>query len=424
MNGNRRFSDAIKTLDIRKDDKPLYFSGMLGTVLNGVNVIHIPSRPGFVWVRLRSVSNELIQAYNSLVSPIYDLPVIVERDPLDPTRYSIIGRDVGRYDSWGAANSPAYTNPVIQTTYYPNFYNDGMFVAASGTVIDFGANLNVVVTGSVVFISAVDTSHVIVYEDSVYKATGTVINFGANLNVSVTGSTVFVSAVGGGGADLLIYDGAAFKVTGTAINFGSNLDVAVTGSTAYVQAIGGGFSGELPIYEDATFKVTGTAIVFGNNMDVAVTGTTAFVSALGGGGSGGAGANATILAYDYSVESGSWTLGSEGSSYLGNDLRTSPGADKEMVDYITYLSSGTYTLRTIYHKSMQAGILDIDINGTEVGSIDAYDAGVVWNVRSTITGIGISSTGSKTIRYRLDGKNASSGGYDAYFVMFSLTRTA
>jgi hypothetical protein len=44
--------------------------------------------------------SELIQAYNASVSPIFDLPVLVTRSG---NRYSIVGRDVEKYNDWGTS---------------------------------------------------------------------------------------------------------------------------------------------------------------------------------------------------------------------------------------------------------------------------------------------------------------------------------
>ncbi len=65
-------------------------------------VVDVPGRNGFVYVRLRNTSNELIQAFNENVSPVYNLPVRVH---WVRGRYEIIGRDVGRYADWGSQSS-------------------------------------------------------------------------------------------------------------------------------------------------------------------------------------------------------------------------------------------------------------------------------------------------------------------------------
>ena len=98
--GKRRLEGALAGYSERKRNVIAQFSGLLGITTGGNQVIEIPGRPGFVWVRLRNVSNEVIQAYNDSVSPVYDLPVIVERDKQNPSRYYVIGRDIERYANW------------------------------------------------------------------------------------------------------------------------------------------------------------------------------------------------------------------------------------------------------------------------------------------------------------------------------------
>jgi len=89
----------------RQPTKNKRFSGYLGIRTNGANTVEVTGHPGFVWVRLRNVNNEVIQAFNQTTSPIYNLPVLVERDLDSPTRYRIVGRDIDVYGSnWGTAS--------------------------------------------------------------------------------------------------------------------------------------------------------------------------------------------------------------------------------------------------------------------------------------------------------------------------------
>jgi hypothetical protein len=105
MSGKRRVERAATSLASRKEDRPLYFSGQLGITTNGEAQVEVPSRSGFVWVRLRNQLNEVIQAFNEEVSTVYDLPVLVEWDKFSPNRYRIVGRDRGRYLDWGSSSS-------------------------------------------------------------------------------------------------------------------------------------------------------------------------------------------------------------------------------------------------------------------------------------------------------------------------------
>ncbi len=102
MPGIRRLSKSIKKLDITKEDVAQEFPGLLGVWFKDSQYVEVPGRDGYVYVRLRSNLNEVIQAYNSSVSPVYDLPVIVTRDKTF-NRYIVSGRDLGRYGDWGTS---------------------------------------------------------------------------------------------------------------------------------------------------------------------------------------------------------------------------------------------------------------------------------------------------------------------------------
>lgn len=104
MSGKNKFQKAISKLWDIKADKVISFSGLLGVEILGNDIVDVPGRQGFVYVRLRDSGNEVIQAYNANVSPVYDLPVLVTRDENNPTFYRIIGRDLSRYARWGASS--------------------------------------------------------------------------------------------------------------------------------------------------------------------------------------------------------------------------------------------------------------------------------------------------------------------------------
>lgn len=98
---NRRLEKSLKQSNKKKEDKVLLISGELGIPLNGQKLVEVPNRQGFVFVRLKNNTSELIQAYNTAVSPIYGLPVLVARQV---GVYKVIGRNVDRYtNQWGQA---------------------------------------------------------------------------------------------------------------------------------------------------------------------------------------------------------------------------------------------------------------------------------------------------------------------------------
>lgn len=75
--------------------------GELGVTMNGQRMVSVENRYPFVYVRLRSNTSEIIQAFNDKVSNDYGLPVTVKRDG---SRYVLVGRDTERYNVWDAPN--------------------------------------------------------------------------------------------------------------------------------------------------------------------------------------------------------------------------------------------------------------------------------------------------------------------------------
>lgn len=102
---SRKAVEAITELN--RENDPI--GGRLGIPIDGIRQVNVANRPGFVYVRLRDNSNELVQAFNESVSPVYDLPVLVE---FKNNRYVVIGRDTDRYSSWGSDSSylPAHAS--------------------------------------------------------------------------------------------------------------------------------------------------------------------------------------------------------------------------------------------------------------------------------------------------------------------------
>lgn len=133
----------------------------------------------------------------------------------------------------------------------------------------------------------------------------------------------------------------------------------------------------------------------------------------------------TIFPPSYnSIGQGTWEESrSENAYYDWYWKNETSKANGDNVSFKVFLDVGTYTLMLIHHKNTDAGIVDISIDGVEVDSIDLY-AALTWNVRSIQTGITISSSGLKTLKLEVDGKNASSSNYKYYMVYLALWRTA
>lgn len=92
----KSLSDYNNSLEKSKQS----YSGLLGLITDGERRVQHPSRNGFVYVRLRDNLSEVLLAFNEKVSPVYDLPVIIERKN---NLWYVVGRDIDRYQNWGTS---------------------------------------------------------------------------------------------------------------------------------------------------------------------------------------------------------------------------------------------------------------------------------------------------------------------------------
>lgn len=91
---------SLKSYDNSLKKQETQYSGILGLTIDGSRKVNIPSRAGFVYVRLRDNLSEVVQAYNDKVSPAYGLPVIIQRTG---NRWMVVGKDTNRYETWGTS---------------------------------------------------------------------------------------------------------------------------------------------------------------------------------------------------------------------------------------------------------------------------------------------------------------------------------
>lgn len=82
-----------------KKNNPTY-SGLLGLTIDGEQQVEHATRNGFVYFRFRDNLSEVVLAFNDKVSPVYGLPVVVERVG---NNWRVIGRDTDRYSNWGSS---------------------------------------------------------------------------------------------------------------------------------------------------------------------------------------------------------------------------------------------------------------------------------------------------------------------------------
>jgi len=147
------------------------------------------------------------------------------------------------------------------------------------------------------------------------------------------------------------------------------------------------------------------------------------LNVIGGGGAGGGSYNIIPMLYD-SVIAGGWAYAADAAAWGGGYFRNSVGtANLDGLRFKAYVPAGTYTFIMIGTTANDCPIMDIQIDGTSVGTGDYYSAGTVYNVRKTITGVAIAG-GIHNIDVICNGKNGASAGYLTMLQGIVMYRTA
>jgi len=133
----------------------------------------------------------------------------------------------------------------------------------------------------------------------------------------------------------------------------------------------------------------------------------------------------TIIGYSYSsIGQGTWGLLGSPNYIFYQNLYNSTQANGDNILYNVYLDTGTYTLLLVTHTMTNGGIVDFDVDATEVASFDLYSNPAVYNVRKTQANINIATSGLKTLKLRLHGKNPAATAHCILFSYIALWRTA
>jgi len=132
-----------------------------------------------------------------------------------------------------------------------------------------------------------------------------------------------------------------------------------------------------------------------------------------------------LLAQDYdSIGQGTYVTQINSSQFFNGAFYNSSLADGDNISYKVFLAAGTYTLRLLVMTGSNAPILDVDIDAAEVASFDLYTGSTVYNSLQSQVDIAVATSGLKTLKLRVDGKNGSSSSYKASVSVIALWRTA
>lgn len=195
---------------LKKSNTPKRLYGILGAHINGKQRVEVQTRPGFVYVRLRSTTNELIQAFNGVVANLYDLPVILERQG---NRYVIVDRDTQKYSTW-KSNYPF-------TSYHGDSHSWNNAGGGNDIVWVYGRQI----ADMIGMPTDEGSDNILIGTYTVAKSDGTWIRVGG------TGTSSFLPYVPDGNAVMgLVYLDTVTGNPGILINSGTSMPEGVTGT--------------------------------------------------------------------------------------------------------------------------------------------------------------------------------------------------
>lgn len=124
-----------------------------------------------------------------------------------------------------------------------------------------------------------------------------------------------------------------------------------------------------------------------------------------------------------STEQGTWGVQEDESNINNFFFTNTTAANADAVSFKVGLVAGTYSLIVIYAKSTDTAIIQVNLNGAQIASIDAYNAVTTRENISRTNSISVSS-GLVNLQIKANGKNASSSSYKVFIQGIAIVKTA
>ena len=117
----------------------------------------------------------------------------------------------------------------------------------------------------------------------------------------------------------------------------------------------------------------------------------------------------------------------QASGYLGGGSAGQNGTgdadDGDSMSFDVLLDSGTWAIDVIYLKGTTFGILDFNLGGSSLGTVDGYNGSSTDDNVATISGITVATAGHYTLTVAINGKHASATDYLMGLQLIVLRRT-
>ena len=114
--GEERLREAFEKSFGSKAEIVEQMPAMLGAYINSQKTFIVDGQPDFVWVRVRGQTADRVKAFNQHAGGVahhWDLPIIIARIPTAPDIWTVVGRDIRRYETWAVTDDAVYSSPYL-----------------------------------------------------------------------------------------------------------------------------------------------------------------------------------------------------------------------------------------------------------------------------------------------------------------------
>jgi hypothetical protein len=119
-----------------------------------------------------------------------------------------------------------------------------------------------------------------------------------------------------------------------------------------------------------------------------------------------------------------WNTISLNSSQIKNGFKAASDVINNEITWDIVLAKGTWTIELLTPTHTNAGIISVQFDSVEKGTIDLYSESTIYNLRSAINGINVPTTKKIELKLKVTGQNTNSSGYVANLTDIILKRTA
>ena len=124
------------------------------------------------------------------------------------------------------------------------------------------------------------------------------------------------------------------------------------------------------------------------------------------------------------VIAGTWAISYGALCGYRSQSNGATKAQNDEINFKAWLGKGDYDVYLVFNTNADRGICHVQVDGTDIGTIDTYAAAPVSNVLDSISAATVATSGLKTIGLKMATKHASASAYMLSYCTFIMVKVA